>query len=305
MAYLHLVRWINLLIIGLIFLLIKSQLIDPVSELSGVAICLTPFHWWLMALSTIFIAASGNVVNDIFDQDIDKLNRPKKMIVSNAISEKHAWNIYYVLVVLGGGMGVYLCHLLGDISNALLFFLSIGGLYFYSYSYKRQFLVGNLVVAFLAGLVLFLPIYFQQMCSNIPWTKLPWTPILVALSFFSFLVTLMREIIKDMQDMHGDKRRHCRTLPIVLGIQGAKIVVTLLIFTLIFSVGWLQKSWLAQHDMVSFFYFLVAVQLPALLILYFVIKGKKPKEFHFPSTISKMLMLTGILYLMVFRITLQ
>ncbi|MBL4586048.1 MAG: geranylgeranylglycerol-phosphate geranylgeranyltransferase, partial [Flavobacteriales bacterium] len=225
MAYLRLVRWPNLLIIGLIFLLVGTQLIGSIAQLSGIDSCLSTLHWWLMALATVLIAASGNVVNDIFDQDIDKLNRPKKRIVGKTISEQQAWNFYYLLVVLGGGIGVYLSHLLGNISNALLFLLSIGGLYFYSYSYKRQFLIGNIVVAFLAGLIPFLPIYFEMMCNKTPWIELPWAPILVAFSFFSFLITLIREIIKDMEDMHGDMRRQCSTLPVVLGMRGAKLSV--------------------------------------------------------------------------------
>ena len=305
MAFFRLIRWPNLLIIGLILILAKTQLVDSISELSGVNSCLTPLHWWLMGLATILIAASGNVVNDIFDQVIDRHNRPTKLIIGKLITEEKAWNIYYVLVSLGVGIGVYLCVLLGNISNSLLFMLTTGGLYFYSYSYKRQFLIGNLVVAVLAGLVPFLPIYFQMMCDEGKWTDLPWAPILVAYAFFAFITTLIREIIKDMEDMQGDAKQHCRTVPIVIGIQGAKLVVLLLIIALIGSVGWLQKAWLAQGDTTSFFYFLIGVQLPAILVALYVIKGKKPKHYRLASTITKVLMLSGVLSMIIFRFTLQ
>ncbi len=305
MAFFRLVRWPNLLMIGLIFLLSKTQIIDPISELSGVGSCLSDLHWVLMAFATILIAASGNVVNDIFDQDIDANNKPTKGIVGKVISGKQAWNFYYALVGIGVGIGVFLCWMLGNVSSSLVFLLSAGGLYFYSYSYKRQFLIGNLVVAVLAGIVPFLPVYFQMLCMQGQWTELPWSPILISFVFFAFITTLIREIIKDVEDMHGDSRQHCRTLPIVMGLNGAKLIVFLLIAVLLVAVGWLQKAWLQQEDTVSFLYFLIAVQLPALLVLVFVIKGKEPKDFRWASTFSKLLMLLGILYMVVFRMVLQ
>lgn len=305
MTFVKLIRLPNLILIGLILALAKTQLVDPISEISGIKSCISSLHWWLIGAATVLIAASGNVVNDIFDQDIDRHNRPKKQIVGKAISEQQAWNLYYVLVSVGVGLGIYLCHLLGDISSALLFLLSAGGLYFYSYSYKRQFLIGNLVVAALAGIVPLLPLYFQAMCLPEVWVELPWVPILMAFGFFAFISTLIREIIKDMEDMHGDMRQRCRTLPIVLGLKGTKAVVSMLIFLLLGAIGWLQKAWLQQEDIVSFFYFLLMVQLPAVVVLYFVIKGKEPKHFHSASKFTKVLMLTGILYMVVFRLTLQ
>jgi len=305
MAFIRLIRWPNLLIIGLILVLAKTQLIDHISELSGVNSCLTGLHWWLMGLATIFIAASGNVVNDIFDQVIDRHNRPDRIVIGKLITEEKAWNLYYVLVALGVGLGVYLCVILGNISNALIFLLTTGGLYFYSYSYKRQFLIGNLVVAVLAGLVPSLPIYFQMMCDDGKWTDLPWAPILVAYAFFAFITTLIRVIIKDMEDMQGDAKQNCRTVPVVIGIQGAKLMVLLLIIALIGSIGWLQKAWLEQGDKASFFYFLLGVQLPAIIIAFHVIKGNQPKHFRLASTITKVLILAGILSMVVFRFTLK
>ncbi|MFC2176169.1 geranylgeranylglycerol-phosphate geranylgeranyltransferase [Bacteroidota bacterium] len=305
MAFLRLIRWPNLLIIGFILVLAKTQLVDPISELSEINSCLSQLHWWLMGLATVFIAASGNVVNDIFDQSIDQHNRPNKVIVGNQISEEKAWNIYYALAALGVGIGVYLCYILGNVSNALLFMLTTGGLYFYSYSYKRQFLIGNLVVAVLAGLVPFLPIYFQSMCGTEEWIHLPWAPMLVAYACFAFLTTLIREIIKDMEDVQGDSKQHCNTIPIVLGTGGAKLVVLFLIVVLIGAVGWLQSAWIAQRDTITFFYFMLGVQLPAAVIAIQVIKAKEVQQFRLASTISKVLMLVGILYMVIFSQTLK
>lgn len=301
MAYLRLARWPNLLMIGLIFLLVKTQLIDPVSEFSGVISCISNLHWPLVTLATMLIAASGNVVNDIFDQNIDFHNKPDRIIVGNTISEEKAWNYYYALGSIGLALGMYLCWDLGNVSNSLIFMLSAGGLYFYSYSYKRQFLIGNVVVAFLAGLVPFMPLYVQMMCTPNLWMELPWAPVLVALAFFSFLATLIREMIKDMEDLKGDKLMQCTTIPIVLGVKPTKAIVIVLLMVLMSAVVSLQTAWIRDHDWLMFGYFTIAVQLPASVIILQVMRAKNPKDFHLASTLTKVLMLGGILSLIVFR----
>lgn len=304
-AYLKLIRWPNLLIIGLIFVLAKSQIVDPISNLSEVKSCIETWHWVLLAIATILIAASGNVINDIFDQDIDFHNKPSKIIVGKGLSEEQAWNFYYALGSFGLGLGMFLCWKLGNVSHSLIFMMAAGGLYFYSYAYKRQFLIGNITVAILAGLVPFLPLYLHMMCAPDTWLQLPWAPFLMALSVFSFLSTLIREIIKDMEDLKGDQIMRCSTLPIVLGLNGAKAVVVILLLSLMALIGWLQNTWWMEDSKALVFYFLAAVQLPAILIAIQVSRGKNPKQFHLASTLTKVLMLGGILSMIVFNFTLE
>jgi 4-hydroxybenzoate polyprenyltransferase len=291
--------------IGLIFLLAKTQLVDPIAELSGIDSCISNFHWILVSLATMLIAASGNVVNDIFDQHIDFHNRPDKVIVGKLIPEATAWNFYYALGSIGLALGMFLCWQLGNVSNSLIFMLSAGGLYFYSYSYKQQFLIGNVVVAFLAGLVPFMPLYLQMMCSPNEWMQLPWAPFLVALAFFSFLTTLIREMVKDMEDLKGDQFAGCTTMPIVLGLKTTKAMVSVLILGLIVAVGSLQLAWIGEEGWLMFGYFLVAVQLPAVAVIILLWRAENPMDFHLTSTLVKVLMLGGILSMILFRTTLQ
>jgi 4-hydroxybenzoate polyprenyltransferase len=245
------------------------------------------------------------VVNDIFDQNIDFHNKPDRIIVGNSISEAKAWNYYYALGSIGLGLGMFVCWDLGNVSNSLIFMLSAGGLYFYSYSYKRQFLIGNVVVAFLAGLVPFLPLYLQMMCTPNLWMELPWAPVLVALAFFTFLTTLVREMIKDMEDLKGDQLLKCTTIPIVLGVKATKAIVILLIMVLMSSIVSLQTVWIGEKEWLMFWYFLIAVQMPSATIILQILRAKTSKDFHLASTITKVLMLGGILSLIVFRFTLQ
>lgn len=305
MAYLQLVRWPNLLIIGLILLLAKTQLVDPISVLTGFESCLLDGHWILLTIATVFIAASGNVVNDIFDQDIDRINKPKKLIVGKVISEEKAWNLYYGLGSVGLGAGIWLCWLMGNVSSSLIFMLVAGGLYFYSYSYKRQFLIGNVVISLLAGLVPFMPVYLYIMCRPDSWMQLPWNPLLVAFGFFSLITTLIREMVKDMEDIKGDQLLRCQTVPIVLGVKAAKAIVILLIAVLIGAVAKMQHAWFVDGDKLILGYFLVAVQLPALLLIGQVIRSNSSKEFHLASNLTKLIMLGGILSMIAFRFAWQ
>jgi 4-hydroxybenzoate polyprenyltransferase len=305
MAHLQLVRWPNLLIIGLIFLLAKTQLVDPIAEITGFESCLLAGHWVLLTVATVLIAASGNVVNDIFDQDIDRINKPHKQIIGKEISEAQAWNLYYALSSIGLGAGIWLCYSMGNVSSSLIFMLVSGGLYFYSYSYKRQFLIGNVVVSMLAGLVPFMPVYLYIICRPDSWMQLPWNPLLVAFGFFSLITTLIRELIKDMEDIKGDQLLRCQTVPIVMGMKTTKTLVVLLILVLIGAVAKMQHAWFVEGDKIILGYFLVAVQLPAIVLIAQVLRSNSSKQFYLASNLTKLIMVGGILSMVAFRFAWQ
>lgn len=300
-SYLRLVRWPNLLILGLIILLVKTQLVDVFSAGTAVPSCISMLQWFLLAAATIFIAASGNVVNDIFDQEIDRFNKPDTRIVGAIVSEASAWNLYYALSSIGLLSGIYLCYSMGNTSASLVFMLITGGLYFYSYSYKRQFLIGNVVVALLAGLVPVMPLYLAALCQPATWNSLPWMPILIAFSGFSFLSTLIRELIKDLQDIKGDQMLRCKTIPIVLGVFSAKLIVVGLIAVLFGAVAKMQAAWWFAGDKTIFYSFAILVQIPALMLIGLILKSKSTEEFAKASNLSKLLMLGGILSMVAFR----
>lgn len=275
------------------------------SVATNLEICFDNWQWLMLAAATVLIAASGNVVNDIFDQEIDRFNKPKKRIVGPIISEAKAWNLYYGLSSAGLLLGIWLCYQLENTSASLVFMLVTGGLYFYSYSYKRQFLIGNLVVALLAGLVPVMPLYISALCQPSTWMSLPWTPILVAFGVFSFLSTLIRELIKDLQDLKGDQMLRCKTVPIVLGTMPTKTIIVALIGVLIGAVGKLQLAWLDAEDYIILACFSVFVQLPLFVLIGLVLKGKTPEEFGKASNLSKLVMLGGILSMIAFRTVVQ
>jgi 4-hydroxybenzoate polyprenyltransferase len=300
-AYLRLVRWPNLAIIGLIFLLLRFGLMEGFYGTTILRSCLEPLHWWFMAVATILIAASGNVVNDIFDQDIDLENRPDRRIIGPLITEDAAWTFYYILSGAGLALGILLAYMLGNTSNGLVFLLALGGLWFYSYSYKRQFLIGNLVIAFLGGLTVYLPLLFEMQCDPAGWKFLPWAPFIVAYAFFAALSTLIRELIKDMEDMSGDARAGCRTVPIVIGSKAAKAVVGLLTLMLMAAVGQYQYVKWEENDMVSLLVIIAVVQVPAILLLKAVFAANDRAGYRSASQWAKALMVGGISTMLLFR----
>jgi len=298
-------RWPNLAIIALIFLLLRFGLVEGFMAVSILTPCLTELQWLIMALATVLIAASGNVVNDIFDINIDRINRPDDRVVGVTIGEEQAWNLYYVLSGSGLALGIYLAWSLGNISNALVFMLAIGGLWFYSYSYKRQFLIGNLVVSVLAAITVGLPLFFEAVCNPSDWERQPWAPFVLAYALFAFLSTLVREVIKDMEDMEGDADMGCRTLPIVLGVKGGKVVAALLTLVLMAAVARYQWARWESNDILSFLWLLGGVQVPAVLMINSLVKATGRSGFHRASTLAKVMMVGGITSMVLFRFTLE
>ena len=120
-AFFKLIRWVNLVMIALIIFLTKFCLVDSLSALTGVPQSLDAIHWWLIGLATVAIAASGNVINDIMDQDIDEHNRPESLIVGRIISEDSAWNIYYGLSAIGLISGIWVAELVSSEYHGLVF----------------------------------------------------------------------------------------------------------------------------------------------------------------------------------------
>lgn len=302
-AVLKLIRWPNLAIIALIFLLLRFGLVEGFMAVSILTPCLTDLQWLVMAVATVLIAASGNVVNDIFDINIDRINRPDDRVVGVTMGEEQAWNLYYVLSGTGLALGIYVAWSLGNISNVLVFMLAIGGLWFYSYSYKRQFLIGNLVVAVLAAITVGLPLFFEAVCSPSDWQRQPWAPFILAYALFAFLSTLIREVVKDMEDMEGDADMGSRTLPIVLGLKGGKAVAALLTLLLMASVARYQWARWENNDILSFLWLSAGVQIPAALMLNALFKATDRSGFHHASTIAKLMMVGGITSMTLFRFT--
>jgi len=165
--------------------------------------------------------ASGNIINDIFDLEIDKINRPERPLPSGKISNKEALVLYFIFLLLS-----FICSWFINLPAFLIVVVSTLILYLYSKYIKRIPLVGNIIVAFLTGLVF---IYGGFVVDN------PKAAIVPAL--FAFLINLIREVVKDMEDINGDRMIGVITLPIKFGFQKSRVLILVItIFLVLFTL---------------------------------------------------------------------
>ena len=211
-AFFKLIRIQNLIFLAFIQFIMRQVILMPILQKYGFEISQNNTPIILLILATVFIAAGGYVLNDYFDIRIDKINRPEKLIVTNEISKRTAMLLHQILTGIGIAAGLLLAYYTRSFTLAFIFIVIPGLLWFYSASYKRQFLTGNLIVAFLAAMAVLVVAITEVAVLRKEYANLIFeTPIpgqfygwLGGFALFSFLTTWIREIIKDIQDEAGD-----------------------------------------------------------------------------------------------------
>lgn len=230
----------------------------------------------LLILSTIIIAAAGYYINDYYDIKIDMINKPHKVIVGNKLERRPVLIWHLIFNAVGILLGTYVSYWIGAV-NLLAAFL----LWFYSNQLKRLPLLGNLTVSFLTGLsLLVLAIYFRTAEF-----------LIFVYAFFAFGITLIREVIKDIEDMKGDEAFGCKSLPIVLGIRKTKWVLYVLILGFTISLFYFAGR---MGNAVFTGYFL-ALLVPSLFLIYKLIRADTKHHFYQLSQYCKLLMVGGVL----------
>lgn len=205
-------RPVNLSIVALTMYALRSVLWRD-----AVALYLSDLEFALLVVSTVLVAAGGYIINDIYDVEIDQLNKPEKTYIGTVISLKQAWGLYTLITLLGAGLSLFLAIEKGQNWNLLGFYpLSVALLWLYSYHFKRTFLWGNLIVALFCAAVPVMITIGQAPSQHTQWIYI--------YAVFAFISTLLRELVKDMEDVEGDARNGCRTLPIVWGLAKARWV---------------------------------------------------------------------------------
>jgi 4-hydroxybenzoate polyprenyltransferase len=319
-AFLKLIRWQNLLIVILTMVLMRYAILEPVLSKIGVILRNTGsgeeipmvlrfplFYFILLVLATVLITAGGYVINDYFDIQTDLINKGK-VIVGTKIPRRQALMWHNIFNILGVCTGFYISWKEGYFLFGTVFLVVSGLLYFYSATYKRQFLIGNLVVAVLTGMVPLLVVFYEwsaiykyYLINAITLPKIDFIIYWVGgFSLFAFLTTLTREIIKDIEDFEGDIAFGRNTIPVVMGVLTAKLIsVGLIIITLaLLYMTW----WFFINDKITLIYITIAVGLPLLFVIYNIAKSHDRKQLHMASRTMKIIMITGLLYSVVVKI---
>jgi 4-hydroxybenzoate polyprenyltransferase len=230
----------------------------------------------VMSLSTVMIAAAGYIINDYYDVKIDLINRPHRVVVGKSIPRRYALLMHTLLSVAGTFAGFLIKWEIGIIN-----FISASLLWWYSNSLKRQPFIGNLCIAFLTALSIFV-VPFLYRDANIMYVVIYGT--------FAFLATLLREIIKDIEDLKGDNTFGCRTLPIVWGLRRTKYVIYGLSAAFLMWVVILHLT-VEPLPMTYFATFLFA---PLLGLIVQTIRADTKRDFSRLSLVCKVIMLLGV-----------
>ncbi|HLP04639.1 MAG TPA: geranylgeranylglycerol-phosphate geranylgeranyltransferase [Paludibacter sp.] len=307
-AFLRLIRVPNLLFIAFIQLVMQKSVIEPIMQVFGLDTGMDPFLLGLLIVGSVAIAAGGYALNDYFDVKIDLINRPGATIVGKSISRRNAMLLQQVFTAIGVLCGLVLAYSIHSFTVAFIFIVVPGLLWFYSASYKRQFLIGNLVVSFNAALAV-LVVGITQLAllekefgrfiyeTPVPKNFYSW---IGGFAVFAFFCTWIRETVKDMEDENGDREMECRTMPIVWGIKKSKLFVYALILVTIAGLVTTNAFFIQFPGSLTTRYMIFGLILPLLALGYLVFYAKNPSDFHQASSFSKIIMLLGVLYSFLF-----
>ena len=303
----RLVRWSNLLFLAALVWLMEKWVAVPVLDKAAFGEQLPWYVLLLVGAAIVLIAAGGYVINDYFDVKIDRINRPDEVIVTRSVSKPAAMRLSVGLSGIGVVCGIAVAVLMRSMTLGIIFVLVPGLLWFYSSSYKRLFMVGNLTIALLAGLtpmivamtnVAQLQLLYEAI---LPYTSLEhdlyaW---LGGFALFAFLLTWIREIVKDLQDQMGDRELECHSMPVVWGEKWTKVFVTLLIVSALALIGrlwWHVLPFPTSWTSLSTRYIVLGIVIPLLGSLWLLWSAKIPSDYKTCQQVIKLTMLLGMLY---------
>jgi len=258
----------------------------------------------LLIISSVFIAAAGYIINDYFDLNIDRINKPDRLIVQKIINRR--WTIvwHFFLSMAGVAIGFYLdlttrVTLLG-FSNLVCACL----LFTYSISLKKKILSGNILISVLTAWTVFVVAWCEARFFFDPTDVNIHKIIRVTFLYsgFAFIISLIREAIKDMEDIEGDRRYGCKTMPIVWGVNTSKIYTAIWLVTITLTLILLIIYMLQIHWLLGALYCLVLIIIPLIRVFQKLSAAKTPQDFHHLSSMVKFVMFTGILSMIFFRI---
>lgn len=288
--------------------MILTFVIGPVLSINTFNDGINMWQFFLLLISTLLISIGGYIINDIADINPDSINKPGKNIISNEISIKNAYRIYWIVTIVGVLMGTGISYFLNQTNFGLIFLFSAGLLWYYSQKYQCQPFIGNIVIAVLSsvsfGLVWLFE--FSALSNNAivfvnAQSKFPFlTSIVFIYMGFAFLVTLLREIIKDAQDYKGDNRFGCRTLAVIYGLTTSRNIAIIIAY-----ISLLASIFAQYFFLVSEMYFMVGgfmlVDIMFLIIIFHLHRDTVYQKLSYLSLLLKIIMLIGIFTMIIIK----
>lgn len=301
-AFFRLLRWPNLLFIAITQILFYYFIYVPL--LLHFPTTASQFLFFLLVFSSVFIAAGGYIINDYFDIQIDIINKPERMVINRFIKRRWAIVWHFILSFMGIFLSFYVSFVTGEWLISFINIFCVVVLVLYSTTFKRKLLSGNLIIAALTAWVILVVYIFggADVFSISGWA--PQTPeldvrrlfkFMLLYTSFAFIMTLIREVIKDLEDMEGDRKYKCTTMPIAWGVPAAKvftavwITVCMAALAIVQLYAWQLGWWWAALYIIGLTIFPLAAMLKKLYT------AAKPSDYHLLSNMVKLIMLAGIL----------
>ncbi len=303
-AFLRLIRLPNLIFIALTqglfyFSVFNSFLLKPGYPHKD-------FLFYLLVLASVVIAAAGYIINDYFDLQIDAINKPDKVVVDKLVKRRWAIVWHLLLSAIGILLSFYISYKIGKWIILLANIFCVILLWFYSTTFKKKLLSGNIIIAALTAWVIVVVYFFAGANISV------WQPgeisfdvrklfkFCILYSGFAFIVSLIREVVKDLEDMDGDAKYHCHTMPIVWGVPTTKVftavwlIVCIAALAIVQLYAWQSGWWTMAVYCISF------IITPMAVILNKLYKAVTPADYHKLSNLIKYTMLAGILSMLFF-----
>ena len=298
-AFLKLVRWPNVIFIVLTQLLFYYCIYLPLYQVQQIHL-LT----WLI-IASVSIAAAGYIINDYFDLNIDQINKPDKNVLNSIVNRRWAIVWHLVLSVFGIGATVIAVGF-GKWYLVIANVVVVALLWLYSTSFKRQLLIGNVVISLLSAwtvlILFFARVPFSEAFNNQNDITLKFFRLSFLYAGFAFVISLVREAIKDIEDREGDAHYGCKTLPIYAGARATKIYIATWLVVLIVALIILQLYVLQFRWIGAVVYSILLIIGPLVYLLSQLFKAQTVKEYGKLSGFTKMIMFTGILSMIFFRL---
>lgn len=294
-AIIQMLRIPNLLIIAFTFFILRYLVFIPVYAGYHMIAGMENLQYSLMVIITMIIAATGYISNDYFDVETDRINKPQKLYIGNRITSVSVFSTALILSTIAVIAAICLSYATKSWLPATLLLIALAVTWWYAVSLKRTLLWGNIAVSCMtAGTIVMAWVVEKQTSAFNPQASILITNIVTAISIFAFLLSLLREIVKDMEDMEGDKLIGCKSLPLIKGVDFTKTILLILAgFTFVLLIA--AQIFLLKYEKISAILWLVlTVEIP---LVYFVIKLQKAvhkTDYHQLSNLLKWIMVGGI-----------
>ena len=304
-AFIKMIRLPNLFFIVLTQVLFHVTILHTILDPLGSRPSLDGWPFIFLVVASVLIAAAGYIINDYFDINIDQVNKPKGNVVDSEIPRRWAMALHFVLSGIGLVFSAYVTWRTG------LWYIIIGNffcvllLFGYSVSLKRQLLIGNIIISLLTAWVILILCLAEINIRALPdpvqneaFAKIIRIGILYAA--FAFISSLIREAIKDIEDMQGDQRYGCRTMPIAWGVNATKVYVAVWLIVILALLAILQVYVFRFGWWAAMAYSIIFIIAPFILIFLRLFKAQIQKDYRRLSNWTKLVMLTGLLSMIFF-----